>query len=168
MNDLPVAICGRLKISLRIDESAFQKFHQKYENFIKTVNFGKILENLKFSAPMRPIKYKNFRPWRIFDFKKLFNCQWFDGFNRKFNRKWEFWNFWKFWSSESGKLKVFMRRFKSFILEVTCGLRIFSFRDFELKPSYEIEMNAFAMWYKVPADCHKHRRPDGRSWLVRS
>ena len=54
MNDLPVAICCGLKISLRIDESAFQKFHKKYENFIKLANFWKIFETLKFVAPKCP------------------------------------------------------------------------------------------------------------------
>ena len=60
MNDLPVAICGGLKISLRIDESAFLKFHQKSENFIKMANFLKIFEILKFSAPISPMKSEIF------------------------------------------------------------------------------------------------------------
>ena len=42
MNNLPVAICSGLKIILLIDESAFQKFHQKFEIFIKTKIFEKL------------------------------------------------------------------------------------------------------------------------------
>ena len=122
MNYLPIAICGRLKISLRIDESAFQKFHQNYENFIKTANFLKFFENLKFMAPMRPTKYKIFAREEFSILKSCWTVnhlmdstensienesfEIFENF-KVLNRVWE--------------IESFLKRFKSFILEVTFG-----------------------------------------------